>query len=119
MGIDLCIGAARRTIRGGSEARTSRPKGSAGKSTTSFGHQSDHHQLVEMLTDLAQNEKKKLLEQSLAAGIIDRARFEEVLAESLNTGPRAGLVVSGTRVKGAMVVADHSGMWITVATGYE
>ena len=72
-----------------------------------------------MLTDLAQNEKKKLLEQSLAAGIIDRARFEEVLAESLNTGPRAGLVVSGTRVKGAMVVADHSGMWITVATGYE
>ena len=70
-------------------------------------------------TDLGQNQKRKLLEQSLAAGIIDRGRFEEVLVESSATGPRAGLVVPGTRVKGGMVVADHSGMWITAATGYE
>lgn len=62
--------------------------------------------------------RQKLLEQSLAAGIIDRARFEECVAESAASGPRAGLVVSSTRMKGGELVADHSGLWEVAGTGY-
>ena len=55
--------------------------------------------------------RRKLLEQSLNAGIIDRARFEQCLAEIAAEGPGAGLVVSKTRMKGSDEVADNSGLW--------
>lgn len=62
--------------------------------------------------------RRKLLEQSLNAGIIDRARFEQCLAESAAEGPGAGLVVSKTRMKGSDEVADNSGLWEVAGTGY-
>ena len=62
--------------------------------------------------------RRKLLEQSLSAGIIDRARFEQCLAESAAEGPGAGLVVSKTRMVGSKEIVDNSGLWEVAGTGY-
>jgi hypothetical protein len=72
-----------------------------------------------MLTDVAHQEKRKLLDSSLKAGIIDRARFDECLAQLGQEGPRVGYVETQTRWKGDQLVAHNSGMWLTMGSGFD
>lgn len=72
-----------------------------------------------LLTGAAGHEQKaKILDASYQHGMINRARYEECKFEMIRTGPTAGFVEVPQRMKGGILVSDHSGLWTLVSTGH-
>ena len=70
-----------------------------------------------VLVDAAKR-RKQVLDQAHEAGILERTRYEELLAEDEQQGTKAGLVVAGSRMVGGQLVVDHTGQWKVAVTGF-